>query len=156
MPEKRMYELDWVLSDSPPDLSMVPPGTWATLKRHKKHHQKAGNGFGYSVIDPPFRGEVTRTLSARYHKDGAEILINMEKESWQRPRRLSPLECCKLMGFPPEYQDFFSEEKYIKNELPVSRTQVYRQFGNSVVVPVVTELAKLIADKLTALGEFLS
>jgi len=151
MPEQRLYELDEMLNPEPLKISMVPPGTWRTLVRHKKYHQEQGNGFGYGLNRPPFRGQVTRTLSARYHKDGAEILID---EGWERPRRLTPGECSRLMGFPPEYQDYFSEEKYMNNEMPVSRTQAYRQFGNSVVVPVVTELAKLIRAKLIELKAF--
>ena len=108
--------------------------------------------FGYGLNKPPFRGKATRTLSARYHKDGAEILID---EGWERPRRLTPGECCRLMGFPPEYQEYFSEEKYENDKMPVSRTQAYRQFGNSVVVPVISELAILIRNKLIGVGEFI-
>ena len=145
MPEKRLYELDEVLNPLPPEISMLPPGTWETLIRHKKYHQEQGNGFGYGLNKPPFRGNVTRTLSARYHKDGAEILIDA---GWERPRRLTPAECSRLMGFPLEYQNFFSEEKYINNKMPVSRTQAYKQFGNSVVVPVIMDLAELIKQKL--------
>lgn len=146
---ERLYELDKVLNENPTKKLMLPPGTWATLERHKKHHEKVGNGFGYGLIEPPFKGKVTRTLSARYHKDGAEILID---EGWERPRRLSPGECCKLMGFPEKYQAYFSDEKFETNEMPVSRTQAYRQFGNSVVVPVVMELALLIKNKLIEVG----
>ena len=102
-----------------------------------------GNGFGYSIIQPPFNTKTTRTLSARYHKDGAEILIDTGNEI---PRRLTPLECCRLMGFPKKYQEFFTRNGEIKQ--PVSDTQAYRQFGNSVVVPVINEIARLIIKKL--------
>lgn len=149
MPNKRLYELDEVLNDEPSEKFMLPEGTWETLKRHKRHHQAAGNGFGYGLIEPPFTGKVTRTLSARYHKDGAEILI---EEGWKRPRRLSPDECSKLMGFPKEFQSLFSDEKYANNEMPVSRTQAYRQFGNSVVVPVIETISKLMVKKLKDVG----
>ena len=149
MPDHRLFELDEMLDPNPPILSMLPPGTWATLKRHKKYHEEAGNGFGYGLLQPPFRGKITRTLSARYHKDGAEILID---QNWERPRRLTPLECCRLMGYPEKYQQFFSEENYINNKMPVSRTQAYKQFGNSVVVPVLGNIAKLLINKLEEVG----
>jgi len=104
-------------------------GVWRALKRHKQAHKKAGNGFGFSMVT---EHDVARTLTARYYKDGAEILIDRGK--YRRPRRLTPRECAKLMGFPdcPKFQ------------IPVSDTQAYRQFGNSVAVPVV----KYIAEKM--------
>lgn len=147
MPEKRLYELDEMLEKNPQKESMLPPGTWETLKRHKKYHADAGNGFGYGLNKPPFRGKVTRTMSARYHKDGAEILID---QNWERPRRLTPLECSRLMGFPEKYQRFFSSDD--GNKMPVSRTQAYRQFGNSVVVPVVSEIARVLIKKMKCIG----
>jgi len=106
----------------------VGPGTWETLKRHKAHHAKAGNGFGYGLIKVPIpAGAVTRTISARYHKDGAEILIEQPGE---RPRRLTVQEAMQLQGYDPD--------KYF---FPVSKTQAYRQIGNSVVVPAVEACA---------------
>lgn len=156
MPKNRLYELDEMLEVSPSKLSMVTPGTWATLIRHKKYHEEAGHGFGYSLLSPPFKGQVTRTLSARYHKDGAEILIDMNKEGWERPRKLTPLECCRLMGFPIRFQKHYIEQKYIDRNLPVSITQTYRQFGNSVVIPVVRDIAKLLIDKLSGVGALTS
>jgi len=124
------------------------PGTWDTLKRHKKYHEAKGNGFGYGLLKPPFKNLTTRTLSARYHKDGAEILIDQGKD--KRPRRLTPLECCRLMGFPQKYQRFFDRQDNEKIQ-PVSDTQAYRQFGNSLAVPVVTAIAKLICHDLDKL-----
>ncbi|HLP77465.1 MAG TPA: DNA cytosine methyltransferase, partial [Candidatus Paceibacterota bacterium] len=78
--------------------------------------------------------DVARTLSARYHKDGSEILIS--QGSRKNPRRLTPRECAKLMGYPADFK------------IPVSDTQAYRQFGNSVVVPVVEQIAKRVVESL--------
>ncbi|MBR5212935.1 MAG: DNA (cytosine-5-)-methyltransferase [Akkermansia sp.] len=109
------------------------PGTWATLERHKAHHEKAGNGFGYGLLKWPLKDdEVTRTISARYHKDGAEILV---EQIGQRPRKLSVEEAMQLQGYKPE--------KFI---FPVSATQAYTQIGNSVVVPAVAASAKILAQ----------
>ena len=100
---------------------------WDYLQRYAEKHRLKGNGFGCSVVGPD---DVARTLSARYHKDGSEILIACKNGN---PRRLTPRECARLMGFPDTFQ------------IPVSDTQAYRQFGNSVVVPVVEAVAKCIA-----------
>ncbi len=111
------------------------PGTWDTLERHKKHHAAIGNGFGYGLHRVPIKkGTVTRTISARYHKDGAEILIEQPK---QRPRRLTVEEAMQLQGYSP-----------MKFTFPVSKTQAYRQIGNSVVVPAITACATEIAKVL--------
>lgn len=108
------------------------PGTWETLQRHKAHHAKQGNGFGYGIHRFPIKpGEITRTISARYHKDGAEILIDQEND---RPRKLTVKEAMQLQGFNPE--------KFL---FPVSNTQAYKQIGNSVVVPAVQATAENIA-----------
>lgn len=110
-------------------------GTWATLERHKAHHEKAGNGFGYGLHTWPLRDdEVTRTISARYHKDGAEILI---EQPGDRPRRLSVSEAMQLQGYDPSVFIF-----------PVSSTQAYHQIGNSVVVPAIEASARFIASVL--------
>lgn len=109
------------------------PGTWETLERHKAHHAEAGNGFGYGLHTWPLRDdEVTRTISARYHKDGAEILI---EQPGDRPRRLSVEEAMQLQGFHPSTFHF-----------PVSNTQAYHQIGNSVVVPAIEASARFIAS----------
>ena len=89
-----------------------------------------GNGFGFGLIDPD---GITRTLSARYYKDGSEILIPQSDS--EIPRRLTPEECKRLMGFP---------EEFIIDGIDVSDTQLYRQFGNAVVVPVVEVVANEI------------
>ncbi len=100
---------------------------WQYLQDYRAKHEKAGHGFGYSLFG---RDGVTRTLSARYYKDGSEILV---EQVGTRPRRLTPRECARLMGF--EYGDRTWN-------IPVSDTQAYKQFGNAVVVPVVEAIAR--------------
>lgn len=100
---------------------------WGYLQAYAEKHRKAGNGFGYGLVG---KDDTARTLSARYHKDGSEILIYRGKG--KNPRRLTPRECARLMGFPASHK------------IVVSDTQAYRQFGNSVVVPVMREVAKLM------------
>ena len=117
---------------------MLGKGTWDTLVRHKAHHEAKGQGFGYGLLTPPWDNQTTRTLSARYHKDGAEILIH--QEGMIRPRRLTPLECCRLMGFPKKCERWFDRSDTAHPQ-PVCDTHAYRQFGNSVVVPVITAIA---------------
>jgi len=101
---------------------------WAGLQRHANNHRLKGNGFGFGLKK---RHERARTLSARYYKDGSEILIYQGLK--QNPRRLTPEECGRLMGFPK------------KLEITISDTRAYKCFGNSVVVPVVEKLAKQMA-----------
>jgi DNA (cytosine-5)-methyltransferase 1 len=101
---------------------------WSYLKEYAKKHREKGNGFGYGLFGP---GNVTRTLSARYYKDGSEILI-MQKG--KNPRRLTPRECARLMGF-----DRTGRSNFV---IPVSDMQAYKQFGNAVVVPVIEAVAK--------------
>ncbi|MBN1915875.1 DNA (cytosine-5-)-methyltransferase [Candidatus Dojkabacteria bacterium] len=103
---------------------------WEYLQSYAKKHREKGNGFGFGLAD--FNG-VTRTLSARYYKDGSEILIPQEGKN---PRKLTPRECARLQGFP---------ENFI---IPVSDTQAYKQFGNSVVVPLMEHLAKSVIKYL--------
>lgn len=102
---------------------------WQYLRDYAAKHKAAGNGFGYGLVGPD---DISRTLSARYYKDGSEILVNRGKG--KNPRRLTPRECARLMGF-----DGPGESSFI---IPVSDTQAYRQFGNAVVVPVVKAVAK--------------
>lgn len=106
---------------------------WSYLQAYATKHHEAGNGFGFGIA--PLDG-ITRTLSARYYKDGSEILIEQEGKN---PRRLTPRECARLQGFPDSYK------------IVVSDTQAYKQFGNSVVVPLMTEVARLLTDKLKEL-----
>lgn len=106
---------------------------WAYLQNYAAKHKAAGNGFGYGIA--PLDG-ISRTMSARYYKDGSEILIAQEGKN---PRRLTPRECARLQGFPENFK------------IPVSDTQAYRQFGNSVVVPLIENVAKLVINKLEKL-----
>ena len=100
---------------------------WEYLQAYADKHKKAGNGFGFGLVT---KNDIARTLSARYYKDGSEILVS--RGEGKRPRRLTPRECSRLMGFPPDFK------------IPVSDTQAYRQFGNSVVVPVIQEVARVM------------
>lgn len=100
---------------------------WNYLKSYSEKHRNAGNGFGFGLVFPD---SITRTLSARYYKDGSEILFYQGDKL--PPRRLTPRECARLMGFPDTFR------------IPVSDTQAYRQFGNSVVVPVIKEVARIM------------
>ena len=107
---------------------------WRYLQNYADKHREAGNGFGFGLFGPD---DISRTLSARYYKDGSEILIRQEGKA---PRRLTPRECARLMGFEvPGGREFI---------IPVSDTQAYRQFGNSVVVPVVRAVAQHMAPWL--------
>ena len=114
---------------------------WNYLQRYKEKHQAAGNGFGFGLVGP---GDVARTLSARYFKDGSEILVR--QDDGKAPRRLTPRECARLMGFDDAQGNDFI--------IPVSDTQAYRQFGNSVVVPAVKAVAEHMKPHLfAALGK---
>lgn len=103
---------------------------WSYLQGYAQKHKAAGNGFGFGLFGPD---GVARTLSARYYKDGSEILIMQEGKN---PRRLTPRECARLMGF---------DNKRRKFKIPVSDTRAYKQFGNAVVVPVIETIAKGMA-----------
>lgn len=108
---------------------------WQYLQNYAAKHRAKGNGFGFGLVGPY---DVARTLSARYYKDGSEILIDQGRR--KRPRRLTPRECARLMGFDtPRGAEF---------EIPVSDTQAYRQFGNSVAVPVVKTVAELMKPSI--------
>jgi DNA (cytosine-5)-methyltransferase 1 len=103
---------------------------WAYLQAYAKKHREAGNGFGFGLVD---LDGCARTLSARYYKDGSEILI---PQNGKNPRRLTPRECARLQGFPVDFK------------IPVSDMQAYRQFGNSVSVPLIEVLAKAVVNTL--------
>ena len=107
---------------------------WAYLQGYADKHKAAGNGFGFGLVGP---GDVARTLSARYYKDGSEILISQGRR--RNPRRLTPRECARLMGYPDDFR------------IPVSDTQAYKQFGNSVAVPVFEEVARIMQPHIQAL-----
>lgn len=108
---------------------------WNYLQEYKKKHQAKGNGFGFGLTD---LNGVSRTLSARYYKDGAEILI---PQRGKNPRRLTPRECARIQGFP---------DKFI---IPVSNNQAYKQFGNSVAMPLIQAVGKNIVKELLKINE---
>lgn len=129
-------------------------GLWSYLKGYKEKHRSKGNGFGYDLFTP--EATYTRTLSARYYKDGSEILLAKSDKhaaaceaGESNPRRLTPRECARLMGFEQPLEADF--------KIPVSDTQAYKQFGNSVVVPVFEAVAKqmrsVIVDAVEIEGE---
>lgn len=108
---------------------------WSYLQNYAAKHKAAGNGFGYGIA--PLDG-VSRTMSARYYKDGSEILVAQEDKN---PRRLTPRECARLQGFPDSFV------------IPVSDCQAYKQFGNSVVVPLMADVARLVVAKMKELDQ---
>ncbi len=128
-PDKKPVMKD-ILECSVPEKYTLSDKLWTYLQTYAEKHKAAGNGFGYGIA--PLDG-VSRTMSARYYKDGSEILIEQKEKN---PRRLTPRECARLQGFP---DDFI---------IPVSDTQAYKQFGNSVVVPLIEDIAKLMIKKL--------
>jgi DNA (cytosine-5)-methyltransferase 1 len=116
---------------------------WRYLQNYAAKHRAAGNGFGFGLVGPE---DVARTLSARYYKDGSEILVSRGRG--KTPRRLTPRECARLMGFPDTFR------------IPVSDTQAYKQFGNSVAVPVIATVARamrpwLIGNSAALSGDIL-
>jgi DNA (cytosine-5)-methyltransferase 1 len=113
-----------ILESDVPDKYTLTDHLWNYLQEYARKHRSRGNGFGYGLAELT---KPTRTLTARYYKDGSEILIPQQGKP---PRRLTPRECARLMGFPETFR------------IPVSDTQAYRQFGNSVVVPLVEAIAK--------------
>jgi DNA (cytosine-5)-methyltransferase 1 len=106
---------------------------WHYLQHYAARHKEKGNGFGFGLVDPE---GVSRTISARYYKDGSEILIPQDGKN---PRRLTPRECARLQGYPDHFK------------IPVSDAQAYRQFGNSVVVPLIQAVGKNMIETLFAM-----
>lgn len=106
---------------------------WSYLQGYAEKHKAAGNGFGFGLVGPD---DVARTLSARYFKDGSEILV--VRGRGKNPRRLTPRECARLMGYDDDFR------------IPVSDTQAYKQFGNSVAVPVFREVARIMQPHIRA------
>lgn len=112
---------------------VLTDGLWSYLQAYAEKHRKKGNGFGFGLVDGTC---VARTLSARYYKDGSEILVS--RGEGQNPRRLTPRECARLMGYPENFR------------IIVSDTQAYKQFGNSVAVPMFTAVANHMMPHLAA------
>lgn len=107
---------------------------WAGHQRRKREHAKKGYGFGYSMFNNA--STHTSTISARYYKDGSEILI---EQKGKNPRKITPREAARLQGYPDDFA------------IPVSDVQAYKQFGNSVAVPVIEALAKNVVQELRKL-----
>ncbi len=139
-PPETKQSIASILEKKPDNRYTLSDKLWNYLQEYAKKHRAKGNGFGFGLTDP---SGISRTLSARYYKDGSEILIPQGKG--KNPRRLTPEECKRLMGFP---------EKFLSNNIGVSDTQIYKQFGNSVAVPVVravaTELMQIYRQKQIA------
>ena len=147
---QQVPSLQSLLEPAPDAKYILSPTLWNYLYQYAKKHKAKGNGFGFGLNDPRNPNVCVRTLSARYYKDGSEILID---RGWdlaqgetdfqhasnmaQRPRRLTPRECARLMGFEAPGKSQF--------RIPVSDTQAYKQFGNSVVVPVFAAVAQLLS-----------
>jgi DNA (cytosine-5)-methyltransferase 1 len=112
----------------------LTPKLWEYLQNYAAKHKAKGNGFGFGLVGPE---DIARTLSARYFKDGSEILVSRGKR--KTPRRLTPRECARLMGYTDDFR------------IPVSDTQAYKQFGNSVAVPVFCEVARIMLPHIQSL-----
>lgn len=145
----RIPPLHSLLDSDVDEKYILSPDLWRYLYQYAKKHKAKGNGFGFGLNDPRDSHCCVRTLSARYYKDGSEILIDRgwdnalgEADFYhlanmaRRPRRLTPRECARLMGFEAPGEQRF--------RIPVSDTQAYKQFGNSVVVPVFAAVAQLL------------
>lgn len=144
---KKKPTLGEILEPTVDEKYVLTPKLWEYLFNYAIKHKAKGNGFGYGLTRA---GDITRTLSARYYKDGSEILIDRGFDPTKsfynpvnmanRPRRLTPRECARLMGYDkPDSNDF---------RIPVSDTQAYKQFGNSVVVPVFAAVAQLMRPRI--------
>lgn len=150
-PKKRPVLGD-ILDKDVPGEYVLTPKLWEYLFNYAIKHKAKGNGFGFGLVGP---NDVTRTLSARYYKDGSEVLVdrgfNPDKpisdpeNQERRPRRLTPRECARLMGYDGPGEGSF--------KIPVSDTQAYKQFGNSVVVPVFAAVAKLMVPRVLKANE---
>lgn len=136
VPPKTKMRLGDILESSVDPKYTISDKLYEGHLRRKREHLEKGNGFGFSLFDAD--SPYTSTISARYYKDGSEILVDQGKS--KNPRKLTPRECARLQGFP---------ETFI---IPVSDTQAYKQFGNSVAVPVVRAVAKRIVEALEMLG----
>lgn len=134
IPEKKTTKVGNILEVNVDEKYTISDKLYEGHLRRKQMHLEKGNGFGFSVFN--HEDSYTNTLSARYYKDGSEILI--EQGPNKNPRKLTPRECARLQGFPDDYI------------IPVSDTQAYKQFGNSVSIPVVASVAKNIIDTISS------
>ena len=124
-----------ILEDKVDDKYTLSDKLWSYLQAYAAKHKAAGNGFGYGLVN---LDGVSRTMSARSYKDGAEILVPQEGKN---PMRFTPRECARLQCFPDSFI------------IPVSDGQAYKQFGNSVVVPLMADVASLVIKKITELDK---
>lgn len=131
VPPRTLTRLGDILENRVPSKYTISDRLWAGHQRRKLEHQMRGNGFGYSMFDA--QSVYTSTISARYYKDGSEILI---KQPRKNPRKVTPREAARLQGFPETYK------------IVVGDSQAYKQFGNSVAVPVVSAIARNLANAL--------
>lgn len=131
----KKFAIKDILESNPDPKYTLSDKLWNYLQEYSKKHKEKGNGFGFGLTD--LKG-ISRTMSARYYKDGAEILIPQEGKN---PRRLTPRECARLQGFPDTFV------------IPVSDNQAYKQFGNSVVSPLMQAVGKNIVKELQKLNE---
>lgn len=131
-PTHKKTRLGDILEDNVDEKYTISQKLYEGHIRRKTEHQKKGNGFGFCLFNAD--SEYTNTISARYYKDGSEILIDQGSDI--PPRKLTPRECARLQGFP---------ESFI---IPVSDTQAYKQFGNSVAVPVIRAIAKRLREEM--------
>jgi DNA (cytosine-5)-methyltransferase 1 len=129
MPEAN-YKIKGILEEAVDPKYTLSDKLWNYLQEYAKKHKANGNGFGFGLVD---LNGISRTMSARYYKDGAEILIPQKNKN---PRRLIPKECALLQGYPPNFKT------------PVSDNQAYKQFGNSVVMPMIRAVGKEIIQTL--------
>jgi DNA (cytosine-5)-methyltransferase 1 len=120
-----------ILEAEVPEKYTLTNKLWSYLQNYAAKHKEKGNGFGFGLAD---LDGVSRTISARYYKDGSEILIPQEGKN---PRRLTPRECARLQGYPDDFR------------IPVSDNQAYRQFGNSVVMPLIQAVGQHIVRVIT-------
>lgn len=137
-PKEVNFSIKEILQSKVEDKYTLSDKLWNYLQEYKRKHKEKGNGFGFGLTN---LDGISRTMSARYYKDGAEILIPQKGEN---PRRLTPRECARLQGFP---------DKFI---IPVSDNQAYKQFGNSVVTPLIEAVGKKIVTELSKLDEYIS
>lgn len=135
-PTRTPTRLGDILENNVDDKYTISDALWASHQRRKREHQEKGNGFGYSLFNE--NSEYTSTLSARYYKDGSEILIEQKDKN---PRKLTPREAARLQGFPDDFK------------IVVSDTQSYKQFGNSVPTKMIEAVARNIYKALTEEGE---
>ena len=140
-PTKKKTTLQSILEVDPDKKYMLTDNLWKYLQNYAKKHKAAGNGFGFGLVGPD---DVSRTMSARYYKDGSEILI--KQPYWRNPRRLTPYEASQLMGFTKRLSKFVGHPKGFPQI--VSDMQAYKQFGNSVSPLVIEAIGKKVVDIL--------